>query len=165
MRRPSIGPATHCWRFSTSSSICRGSPGFYPANGEENNSKNAATLDQAATDMSPIPDEADLAELGDTVGPDVLRRLVTQGIVDRPDRLTRKLERREPSDFEQIQGHAHDVKSSAGGLGATRLYDIAMELDIPCQENRTEDALRLLDLPDGEIGERRYGWTGSLTVS
>ena len=64
------------------------------------------------------------------------------------DRITRLSELREQSDLDAIQGQAHDVKSAAGGLGATRLYELASELDISCRKNRVDDALRLLD----EIG-------------
>ena len=107
-----------------------------------------AVLELETTDISPILDEAVVGELSDVVGPEVHHELVAGGIADMRDRIARLFELREQSDFDVIQGQAHDVKSAAGGLGAVRLYNVASELDMSCRENRVDDALRLLD----EIG-------------
>ena len=92
----------------------------------------------------PILDEAILGELQDTVGPDVLAKLVSEGIANLRDRIPRLSERCETSDFGAMKAIAHNLTSTSGGFGLTRLQHFAQSLQVACLEERGEDARQLV---------------------
>ena len=114
----------------------------------ENKPDMLSVLGLETTGTAPILDKAVLQAWSDEVGSEAINDLVERNVSDARDRIARMHELREQSNFDAIEGQAHDVMGIAGWLGAARLYDMASQLDRSCRENRVEDAYRLLD----EIG-------------
>ena len=81
--------------------------------------------------------------LAESLGADKTRELVALYIDDIQSRLERLLKAADARDFATLRKEAHDVRSTSGSLGLTRLFALGEGIENACADGREADALRL----------------------
>jgi len=88
-------------------------------------------------------DQATFEDLKETVGADYISELVSAFMEEAPTLIAQLSPALLAGDTEAFRRAAHSVKSNASTFGATRLYELAKELEFMARENRL-----------GEVGSR-----------
>ena len=81
--------------------------------------------------------------LAESLGADKTRELVALYIDDIQSRLQRLLKAADAQDFATLRKEAHDVRSTSGSLGLTRLFALGEGIENACADDREAGALRL----------------------
>ena len=84
-----------------------------------------------------------LKGLAESLGADKTRELVALYIDDIQSRLQRLLKAADAQDFATLRKEAHDVRSTSGSLGLTKLFALGEGIENACADDREAGALRL----------------------
>ncbi len=102
-----------------------------------------------STSGAEIIDPDVLNGLTESLGEAKTQELVTLYIVDMESRLVRLHEAAQNNDFGAVRKEAHDLRSTSGSLGLSRLFALGAGIEIACVDGRNADALRLsAEVPD-----------------
>ena len=109
----------------------------------------AETPNPGATSDAEIIDLEVLNGLTESLGEAKTKELVALYVVDIESRLVRLREAAQNNDFRAIRKEAHDLRSTSGSLGLTRLFALGAGIETACVDGRNADALRLSsEVPD-----------------
>jgi len=100
----------------------------------------------------PILDNNRLAELADTMSPEVLREYFWLAIVDTELRLTDIAAHRAAGNLESVAEIAHGIAREAAKLGAAQVHIKALRLETVCRAGKNAGTY-------GLIGELSEAWT------
>ena len=87
------------------------------------------------TDLLPICDPQGLAPLVDVLEEDQVLEIARLCLVDAMEKTNLAAHAADTENWADVAMYAHDVKSSAGQLGAVRLRDLAIRLEDNCRHD------------------------------
>lgn len=94
----------------------------------------------------PVIDRTVYAELKETVGEDYIGELVGTFLGEAPALIAQLRPALAAGDAGTFRRLAHSIKSNAATFGATRLYELAKELEFMARENRLGEAGNRLEV-------------------
>ena len=99
----------------------------------------------ASTAHIPVSDPSALTQMISILDQDSLKEIVDGCLADATEKTALILEVGSSDDWDEAAKLAHDIKSTAGQIGAARLRDVAVRLEAICKSDDTTGAIDLID--------------------
>lgn len=106
-----------------------------------------------AGDASANLDIGVLERLQGSVGDAALNKMVTAYLGDVRERARRIVDAAGNADAVSLLNEAHDLKSTSGALGVTRLFSLSRRVEEACQQSRVAEAVALVKDIDGVVDD------------
>ena len=125
--------------------------------GDAKNATGAASLSKPQISDAGGPaldlDTAVLDRLRGSVGDAALNKMVAAYLGDVRERARRILDAAGSADSVSLLNEAHDLKSTSGALGVSRLFSLSRRIEEACQQSRLAEAVALVKDIDGVVDD------------
>lgn len=92
----------------------------------------------------PIADPSALSSMAEFLDDESLEEIVLGCLADATEKSALIVDASATENWQEASQFAHDIKSTAGQMGAARLRDIAIQLEAICKGEDTREALALV---------------------
>ena len=97
-----------------------------------------------STDLLPVCDPRGLTPLVEVLADDQVLEIARLCLVDALEKTNLVVHAADTENWADVAAYAHDVKSSAGQLGALRLQDLALRLEDNCRNDNGSNGPELV---------------------